>query len=170
VGIPLTDSAPAGILTLSEAAIPEGYSLGEKGEVNNFSGKNIYTKAFYSNSSQEIIRLMYYLQPSECIEFNSKDYAQAICKAGKCVTSTSSSIVSDGKINFRSKNVNYTIDDGGSCARLQFLASNEKNSLTQEQIMKVIDSLERVPGEREVSSETGGNKLLSHHRPRRVRL
>lgn len=154
-GVPLPDSAPAGILTLSTDAIPDGYYIGEKGEVGTFAGKKIYTKAFYTGYPPKgHIRLMYYLQRYTCAEFNTADHQDAVCKVGRCVTRTHSSAVSGGKTNFQSKDTSFAIDDNGACVRISFNSNNEKEALTHDQIMKVVDSLERVPGEREISSET----------------
>lgn len=147
-GLSLPNSAPAGILTLSDEAIPKGYFVGENGKVIDSFGKRTFSSALYSELPPKgIIRLMYPLHRSACNEFASMEYEEATCKIGKCVTHISSSARSDGKTNFQSKDVSFVIDDNGSCVQVSFSVSNEKEALTQEQMMNVVDSLERVPGQ-----------------------
>lgn len=144
VGIPLPDNAPSGILTLSEDFIPKNYYLGEKGETKEHLGTQYYVKGYYMKSQfLNIIRLMYnFSEP--CFEFNKKEkYDEAICKWGECLKYTQNGYVGGS----RSKDVTYAIDDHGSCVRVYFMAPNEKDALSEEQMIKVVDSLKRVPGQ-----------------------
>lgn len=152
-GISLRDEAPSGILTLPEDFIPKDFYLGEKGKMKaGFKNDDpYYSKAFYSRSKPgDTIRLMYF-PSSACSEFkNNKKYEEATCELGRCLKETTRGIgsrtVSDSKvITLRSKNTTYAIDDSGSCANVDFKFSDEKEAMTEEQMLKVVNSLKRVP-------------------------
>lgn len=128
--------APSGTLDLSLKSLPAGYFLGSEYSEDVYSPGQAYTKQYNANvrmgGDMDIIRFSYIER--ECDGFYSawkENVKEATCKAGPC-------IINDSE---------FQINDNGACATVFFTALRD-NSLTRDEIQVVIDSLERVPGER----------------------
>lgn len=143
IGIVRSDELPSGILNLTEDALPIEWYLSGRGKIDNDHENKIYTKEYHANvplfGNYDSIRLTYYLQQTECPQFNMSSSEPAICAIGRCVSH---------KSNFETEDfISYAIDDNGSCVNLSFNLQHKNNALTQTQIIGIVDSLKRVPGQ-----------------------
>lgn len=185
MGFHLTDNTPDGILNIDPESIPSGYIAASRGEISAYS----YYKRYNSDSFLSLIpergmrgsiNLDYSLHPRLCSEFHSPGYERATCKLGDCVVSTSidrpatTHLVQhfDGSVTektdkpkFSSRTTRFSLNDNGYCVDVAFEERDEKRLLSEEEMMRVVDSLKRTSGDRSVSPDeyaTSSLKFLSH--------
>ncbi len=158
---------PSGISVIDESMIPSGYVATDAGGVMNpdayatpspglfpstqKDNSVVYVRQFTTiieQASLNIIAEMYY-EGEKCSPLSpdsgSNKSSLAACVLGECIKTVQRSPVSDGVTNFYSKHVSYKINDRGSCAHISFSANNEKDALPEDQMLKVVNSLKRVP-------------------------
>lgn len=161
----IPDDIPPGILNVPKNSIPKGYhSTGHgyvyKGDYPN--SKPWYSKKYTASSGSNQISYSYNLVPSRCQEFDNKEYQPGTCKVGECVFKKEERrydqetirVKSDGSVKtevthpnkLQFKYTRFAFDDHGYCVKLNFDEYDDTALLTDEEIMKVVDALERVPG------------------------
>lgn len=186
LGFHLADTTPAGILNIDPDSIPSRYVAASRGETSVYSYfKRYYNDPFLSLSlipEKEMggmIDLDYSLHPRVCSEFHKTGYDRATCKLGECVISTLidrrattpsterfGGLISEktNEPKFNGRKTSFLINDNGYCVRLFFNESDEKNLLSEKEIMRIVDSLERTPGDKSFSFDEYATQSLKYLR------
>lgn len=145
---PATWSAPKGILIVSEDSLPKGFFHYENGK--DFGERYIIRFFHKQNKGTEINYA--YEKEKACLLQSYTINEKIACTPGgtphECHVQTltpESKIKNRGEeIAFRSYRTTFLINDSKGCAKVEFQAKNEHEAPSKEQMLNIINSLQRV--------------------------